>query len=125
MSITAVRSTSVYVSDQERAVDFYTKTLGFSLKARSSLGPQGDWVEVAPPGGNTAIVLYPRSLMPDWPQRQSSIVLRCSDTVTTHQDLKQKGVKFTQEPTQMPWGYVFAQFEDPDGNWLGLTNQPF
>ena len=125
MPITAVRTASVYVSDQQRAIDFYTKTLGFALKAKMPMGPEGDWVEVVPPGGNTSIVLYPRTMMPDWPQRQSSLVLRTTDTIMTHQELAAKGVKFTQEPVTMPWGYVFAQFEDPDGNWFGLTNQPF
>ena len=125
MPITAVRTATVFVSDQERAIDFYTKTLGFSLKAKMPMGPKGDWVEVVPPGGNTAIVLYPRSMVPDPDERRASLVLRTTDTIGTHQELKAKGVKFTQEPVTMPWGYVFAQFEDPDGNGLGLTNQPF
>ena len=125
MTISAVRSLSVYVSDQEKAVDFYTNTLGFALRARMPLGPQGECIEVVPPGGNTAIVLYPRAMAPDWATRRGDIVLRCSDTVMAHQELVRKGVRFTQEPVQTPWGHVFAQFQDPDGNGLGLSNQPF
>lgn len=125
-TITAVRTASVYVSDQAKAVDFYTKTLGFSLKSRQPMGPHGDWIEVVPPGGNTAIVLYPQAMAASAPQpKASNLVLRCTDTILAHQELKAKGVKFTQEPVTMPWGAVYAQFEDPDGNGLGLTNQPF
>jgi lactoylglutathione lyase len=125
MPITAVRTASVYVSDQAKAIDFYTNTLGFALKAKMPMSAEAEWVEVVPPGGNTSIVLYPKAMMPDRQGCQSSIVLRTTDTIMTHKELASKGVKFTQEPVTMPWGYVFAQFEDPDGNWLGLSNQPF
>lgn len=124
MTITAVRSASVYVTDQTQAVEFYTKTLGFSVKARFPLG-QGEGVELVPPGGNTGIVLLPKDQADGAQTPKAHLMLRCSDPLMATQDLKAKGVRFRQEPVQMPWGYVVAQFEDLDGNGLGLTNQPF
>jgi uncharacterized glyoxalase superfamily protein PhnB len=40
-----------------------------------------------------------------------------------YQALKQKGVKFTQEPTAQPWGGVEARFTDPDGNEFSLAQR--
>jgi lactoylglutathione lyase len=124
MPITAVRAASVYVTDQQKALDFYTKTLGFSVKARTPVGPgQLELVEVVPPGGNTGLLLQTKVGGPK--PSGTNLVLRTTDTIMTHQELKAKGVKFTQEPVTQSFGYVVAQFEDPDGNGFGLTNQPF
>jgi catechol 2,3-dioxygenase-like lactoylglutathione lyase family enzyme len=49
----------VPVSDQDEAIAFYTSTLGFSLVADVPFGEGERWVEVAPPGGGTALALVP------------------------------------------------------------------
>jgi predicted enzyme related to lactoylglutathione lyase len=36
--------------------------------------------------------------------------------------MRARDVRFTQEPTDLPWG-PFAIFLDPDGNWFGLREQ--
>jgi predicted enzyme related to lactoylglutathione lyase len=43
----------------------------------------------------------------------------CDDIHVTHKELRGRGVEFSEEPTEQPWG-MLARFKDPDGNELGL-----
>lgn len=118
------RTIGVYVEDQERAEDFYTNALGFEVRGRIPMDETHFWLEVSPPGENTRLVLYPKKLMEDWRERKLSVVFSCEDTRRAYETLRERGVEFVQEPKEMPWGFVFAIFKDPDGNEFGLTNQP-
>ena len=55
--ITDVLVVGVPVSDQDKALTFYTETLGFETKMDAEIGPGMRWVEVEPPGSTTAIAL--------------------------------------------------------------------
>jgi catechol 2,3-dioxygenase-like lactoylglutathione lyase family enzyme len=54
--ITAVKNVSVYVTDVDRAIAFYTKALGFENRSDARMGPIR-WVELAPGTGETVIAL--------------------------------------------------------------------
>ena len=118
-----LKTVGVYVSDQEKAVDFYVHKLEFEVRRRIFMGADAEWVEVAPNGAETCLVLYPRDLMPDWAERKSSVVFHCADVSETVERLRGRGVPVVMEPGDLPWG-KFAVIEDLDGNWLGLTDQP-
>lgn len=118
--ITHVKTVSVYVADQGVALDFYVRQLGFELRRQEPMGPKGSWLEVAPPGAQTCLVLYPRALMPDWETLKPSIMLSTPDLKAEHERLMRAGVQFLQGPTRMPWG-AFAKFVDPDGHEFILT----
>ena len=118
--IASIKTVAVYVSDQKEALRFYTKKLGFEVRRTESMGPDGTWVEVAPRGAVSRVVLYPRALMKDWEYRRPSIMFGCEDTEATYRELSRRGVKFTQVPKRMPYG-TFAQFVDLDGNEFVLT----
>ena len=118
--ITNVKTAAVYVSDQDAALRFYTEKLAFEVRQNQSMGSAGSWIEVAPPGAETRIVVYSRSMMEDWEQRKPSIVFGCEDAEATYDELVKRGVSFTQKPTKMKWG-TFAIFSDPDGNEFVLT----
>ena len=47
--ITNIRTVAVYVADQDAALRFYTEKLGFEVRNSQPMGPQGNWLEVAPP----------------------------------------------------------------------------
>ena len=81
-----------------------------------------EWIEVAPPGAETCLVIYPRRLMPDWEARKPSVVFHCPDVAATVAHLEARGVHIAMPPADLPWG-TFAAIEDPDANWLGLTDQ--
>ena len=110
-----IKTVAVFVSNQSEAVSFYTEMVGLEVRRKEAMGPQGDWIELAPKGGQSCLVLYPRSLMADWETRRPSIVFHCADVEQTYRDLAARGVQFQQPPQRMPWG-VFAQFADLDGN---------
>jgi len=127
--INHVGTVSVFVSDQQRAKDFYTKVLGFELKTDAPLypGATARWVAVAPAGAETEIILY----LPDenWAHyeqvvgKAQSITLDVSDLAAVYEELKGKGVTFVQEPDVQPWG-TFATLQDSEGNLILLVEQP-
>jgi lactoylglutathione lyase len=111
--------TGVSVSDQERALDFYTNKLGFEKRADISVGDYR-WIEVVPPGAETALVLEPgRGTV----GTLTSIVFTTDDMPATYEQLRGRGVHFTEEPSRQSWGGMQARFVDPDGNTFVLVQR--
>ncbi|MFD2169755.1 VOC family protein [Tumebacillus lipolyticus] len=113
--INKIGTVAVYVDDQEQTLKFWTEQVGFEVKANHPMGPNGSWIEVAPKGAESALVIYPKSMMENWEQQKASIVFLSDDAKKTFEEMSGRGVKFIQEPNEMPWG-TFAIFEDLDGN---------
>lgn len=110
---------AVYVTNQDKAVQFWGEQVGFEIRRDLPMGPEARWIEMAPPGAESRIVIYPKSMMEDWAERKPTMVFECDDIVKTHREMAARGVEFSQEPKEMPWG-MFAIFLDPEGNWYGL-----
>ena len=110
-----IATVAVYVENQDRAIEFWRDRIGFEVRVQESLGKAGFWLEVAPKGAGSRLVLYPKSLMPNWQELKPSIVFECDDIQITYKSLKDRGVEFIDEPTKMSWG-TFAKFRDTDGN---------
>jgi len=127
--IEKVGSVSIFVSDQDRAKQFYTDVLGFELRTDAPLypGAKSRWVAVAPKGAQTEVVLY----LPDenWEHyrqvvgKSQALTFIVKDMKTLHADLKAKGVEFVQEPEEQPWG-TFVIIKDSEGNSLILSEPP-
>ena len=127
--IDSIGTVSIYVSDQARAKEFYTRILGFDLREDAPLSPGSEsrWIAVAPAGAKTEVILY----LPDenWEHyrqvvgKSQSLTFNVTDMQALIADLRAKGVKITQEPDVQPWG-TFAQIEDSEGNTLLLVEQP-
>jgi lactoylglutathione lyase len=127
--IDRVGTVSVFVSDQDRAKDFYTNILGFELRADEPLfpGATSRWVAVVPEGAATEVILY----LPDenWEHykqvvgQSQALTSNVTDMNSLYSDLKAEGVKFIQEPDEQPWG-TYATIEDSEGNKLILVQQP-
>ena len=125
--IKRVSTVSVFVEDQDRAKDFYVNKLGFELRRDEPLFPGATvrWLAVAPAGSTTEIILY----IPDdnWEHykgvigKAQSITLEVDDIRALYNDLTAKGVEFTAEPEEQPWG-TFTFLIDSEGNRL-LINQ--
>jgi catechol 2,3-dioxygenase-like lactoylglutathione lyase family enzyme len=58
MMMTRANTVGMYVSDQDRALDFYVDALGFEKLVDEPIGPEGRWIEVAPAGAQTHLVLF-------------------------------------------------------------------
>ena len=117
--ITKASTVGIYVSDQDRALDFYTSKLGFEKLADDPMGGGARWIEVAPQGAETRLVLFTPPGQEDRIGTFSNVVLSCEDIQGTCTQLKERGVEFTEEPSEQPWG-MWAQFRDQDDNEFGL-----
>ncbi|GIV97250.1 MAG: lactoylglutathione lyase [Herpetosiphonaceae bacterium] len=115
--LSRIGQVSIPVSDQDRAVAFYTEKLGCSLVMDQPMGESGErWIEVALPEGETHLVLYGS---PEQRERVmgsfSNIMFYSSDLAATHRALESRGVTIVQPPTTEFWG-SYLIFADPDGN---------
>ena len=117
--ISSARSIGVCVSDQDQAIRFFVDRLGFEVRRDEPMGPEVRWIELAPPGGQTVIVPYTPEGLEDRVGSFTGVVFECGDIGATHDQLRERGVKFTQAPVKQDWG-TFAQFVDLDGNSYGL-----
>lgn len=55
-----IKTVGIYVEDQEKAIEFYAQKLGFEVRRSQPMTPDTNWVEVAPPDGESCLVLYPK-----------------------------------------------------------------
>jgi lactoylglutathione lyase len=127
--IDRIQTVCLFVSDQDRAKDFYTRVLGFELRADMPLypGAPNRWVAVAPADAVTEVILY----LPDenWQHyrqvvgQSQALTFNVTDMPATAADLKAKGVVFVQEPDPQPWGN-YAMIRDSEGNRLILVEPP-
>lgn len=97
------------MADQDEALAFYCDQVGFDVRRDLPMGPLGRWIEVAPPGAESCLVLYPKAMMADWDRRVPSIVFACADIIATCAMLVKRGVTLLKEPQKMPWGTFAAR----------------
>jgi lactoylglutathione lyase len=111
--IKGVWSITLSVSDLERSKRFYQQVLGLNKKYEYSsyVGFQCGGVEIG---------LRPTE-KPQVGKDAASIQLFVDNLDEAHKELKGKGVEFTVDPHDEPWGGRQAKFQDPDGNVLELT----
>jgi catechol 2,3-dioxygenase-like lactoylglutathione lyase family enzyme len=123
---------TLYVLDQNAALDFYTNKLGFEVRTDSSL--EGfRWLTVGPKTQpDIEIVLMPITPSPmmdaaTCDQIRQLVtkgvlgggVLNTDDCQKTYAELKAKGVEFQAPPAERPYG-IEAIFKDNSGNWFSL-----
>jgi len=113
---------TVFVRNQDKALDFYTNALGFEKRADvpKSDGPR--FVAVGLKGQDLLLVLWPGTPGQGQPYQGRSTAaytIETPDCRKSFETLKSRGVKFDTDVVEFPWGYV-AVFQDPDGNHLQL-----
>ena len=114
MMIRGVKFVSIPVTDQDRALAFYTEKLGFRVLTDQPFSDEQRWIELGIPGADTRLVLF-RVDGGLAPGSQMNMALWTDDVEGTARELKAKGVAFSQDPKREPWG-TFCTFKDPDGN---------
>jgi predicted enzyme related to lactoylglutathione lyase len=120
-----VTHVTVYVSDQDTALDFYKNRLGFDVVAdmKTEMGEHKmRWVTVRPQGGSgPEIALWPGTgKEADRVGTASGITLYCNDLDETYKQLSSDGVEFSMPPGEVPWGR-HAMLKDQDGNELYIV----
>jgi len=112
MNIQQIDLIGLPVSDQNVALEFYTKMLGFEERVNMPHFEDETirWIELVPPGASTAIVLATWEASESW----STIVLVTNDIEADYAELKAKGLDLPPLERQ-PWG-ISTLITDPDGN---------
>ena len=114
--------TSVLVSDQDRALDFYTNVLGMEKRVENPTPDGPRFLTVGVKGDAFQLVLWPGTpgqAQPALGAPPPSITIETDDCRRTVEELSSRGVEFVSDVLEFEWGYV-AQFRDPDGNVLQL-----
>ena len=118
----------VMVSDQQKALEFYSKKLGFEIKENQDDG-ESRWIEVRPKNSGAPISLMepkkqnmPQELKEQAIQKigtQTGLWFYAKDIESTYQALKTNGVEITK-PEVQPWGVKMSRFYDQDRNEFAL-----
>ena len=124
-TIATIAVVSVFVRDEGTALAFSTNALGFELRADRPMGPGQRWLEAAPPGAATRLVLDPvtAEMGADQLGQFASIVFEPDDIDATYVELSARGVEFVAAPTDQPWGGRQAPFKDQDGNVFAIVQR--
>jgi catechol 2,3-dioxygenase-like lactoylglutathione lyase family enzyme len=119
------RLLSVWVKDQDKALDFYLEKLGFEKQTDIEMDNGYRWLEVKPPGAETAL-----TIAKPYPGQDgvsvggfTNIVFTTEDINATYKDLNANGVKFIEKPKIQEWGVMQAIFADPDDNMFILVER--
>jgi catechol 2,3-dioxygenase-like lactoylglutathione lyase family enzyme len=118
-SVSKVANVIVPVADQDRALSFYTESLGLELRADIPFGDGNRWIEVAPAGADTPIAICPPGPNAITGNRETGISLQTDDIDGYHARLKERGVDVDAEVSRYgdPVPPLFW-FRDPEGNTL-------
>ena len=121
--ITEVRTVAIPVSDQDKALAFYTESLGFEKRLDAPFGNGQRWIEVAPAGSSVSLALPPLG-----PHSKvgvdTGIRLTTHDAEADHQELLSRGVDADPEVLHFGEGVPpMFSFRDPDGNTLYVVER--
>jgi len=121
--IKGIKFVNIPVSDQQRALAFYTEKLGFSVATNQPMAPGGQrWIELKIPGAETKVSLF---TPPGHENRVGTFLplsLWADDIEATYETLKARGVEFLTPPKKEPWGSS-AIFKDSESNQLHLGSR--
>ena len=111
---TEVKSVTLPVADQDRALRFYVDVLGFELRVDVEAWPGARYVEVVPPGSEVGLVLLPSdSPLP------LAVRMGTSDAEVAYARLQEAGVALHKEEVlRMEGAPPMFYSSDPDGNGL-------
>jgi catechol 2,3-dioxygenase-like lactoylglutathione lyase family enzyme len=118
--IKAIKFATVPVTDQDRALEFYTTKLGFRVVSDSPFDDRQRWIELGLPRAETRLVLFTGPGQESLIGSFMNVAFATRDVEATAEELKARGVRFVQEPQKADWG-TSAIFEDPDGNRFVLA----
>jgi predicted enzyme related to lactoylglutathione lyase len=119
--IKAIKFVNVPVKDQDRALEFYTKKLGFRVMTDAPFDGAQRWIELGIPRAETRLVLFTADGQQAMIGGFMNLSFVADDVEETARELKAKGVEFIQEPEKADWGTA-AIFKDPDGNRFVLSS---
>jgi predicted enzyme related to lactoylglutathione lyase len=131
-----IANAQLWVHDQDEALAFYTQKLGWEVRQDVTLPEMGDfrWLTVGPPGQqdfDVVLMAIPGAPVMDAETAQQvrdlmakgfagTVFLTTEDVRADYEALKARGVEFSEEPEERPYG-IDTGFRDPSGNSFRLT----
>jgi len=131
-----IANAQLWVHDQDEALAFYTEKVGMEVRADVTLAEMGDfrWLTVGPAGQeDVSIVLMaipgPPVMDAETAEQVKGLVakgfagtvfLTTDDCQASYEELKARGVDFTETPEERPYG-IDSAFRDPSGNSIRLA----
>jgi len=131
-----VATAQLWVHDQDEALEFWTKKVGMEVRVDASLPEMGGfrWLTVGPPlQPDVSIVLMAIPGPPVMDEETAeqvrelmskgfagTVFLTTDDCQASYEELKRRGVEFTEPPEARPYG-IDSGFRDPSGNSVRLT----
>jgi uncharacterized glyoxalase superfamily protein PhnB len=131
-----IATAQLWVHDQDEALAFYTQKVGMEVRSDVTLPEMGNfrWLAVGPAGQpDVSIVLMaipgPPVMDAETAEEVRSLVakgfagtvfLATDDCRAAYEELKGRGVEFSEEPEERPYG-IDSGFRDPSGNSVRLT----
>ena len=130
--INKITHSQVYVLDQDEALEFYVGKLGLEVHTDADMGFMR-WLTVNVPGDPERELLLEKPGPPNHDKETEEQVrelvakgamgmagiLKVDDIHKTYEELKAKGVEFTEEPTERFYG-TDCGLRDPFGNYLRI-----
>jgi catechol 2,3-dioxygenase-like lactoylglutathione lyase family enzyme len=131
-----ITNAQLWVHDQDEALAFYTDKVGMEVRSDATLPeiPGFRWLTIAPRGQeDVAITLMAIPGAPVMDEQTGNevrnlmskgfagtVFLTTDDVRRDYEEMKARGVEFTEEPEERPYG-IDCGFRDPSGNSLRLT----
>jgi predicted enzyme related to lactoylglutathione lyase len=130
-----IANAQFWVHDQDEALEFYTRVLGWEVRADVSMDEWDfRWLVVAPAGQDDIGLVLMRipaaPMLDDESSRQlgelvakgagGTLFLETDDCQKSYDELSARGVVFNDPPTPQPYG-IDTSFRDPSGNNIRLT----
>jgi predicted enzyme related to lactoylglutathione lyase len=112
--------TSVFVTDQDQALEFYTNVLGFEKRNENPVPSGPRFLSVGLSDQDFELVLWPGTPgqgVPVGDRLPAAYTIETQDCRKAVEVLEARGVQFETGVVEYPWGYL-AVFTDPDGNRL-------
>jgi predicted enzyme related to lactoylglutathione lyase len=131
-----IGSMQLWVHDQDEALAFWTQKVGMEVRSDATLPEMGDfrWLTVGPVGQpdiEITLMAIPGPPVMDSETAEQvrdlvakgfagTVFLTTDDCHASYEELKARGVEFTEEPEERPYG-IDSGFRDPSGNSIRLT----
>jgi predicted enzyme related to lactoylglutathione lyase len=130
-----IANTQLWVHDQDEALAFYTEKLGWEVGVDVTMPEMGNfrWLTVGPKDAEVSVVLMaipgPPVMDADTAEEvralmgkgfAGTVFLSTEDVHGAYEELSARGVEFTEQPEERPYG-IDSAFRDPSGNHFRLT----
>ena len=134
-----ISNAQLWVHDQDEALAFWTEKVGMEVRSDVTLAEMGDfrWLTVGPPGQEDVTIVLMAIPGPPVMDAETAgqvrdlmskgfagtVFLTTEDCRASYEELKARGVEFSQEPTEQPYG-IDAGFRDVSGNHMRVAQLP-